>query len=191
MNNIGTKIKEIRKRKGYSQEELADFAKVNLRTIQRIENNKSEPRGTTLNLICSALDITTEDIFDYGKQEDNRFLVLFHLSVLAFLFFPLGNIILPFILFFSKKGKISNIDILGANVLNFQIVWTVLSYTLLFFYFYGFMMNGLSNKNIYRWSLYLFMGLYIFNIIVPIILAIATHKTKKPYKYPALLRIIR
>jgi len=43
MNEIGQKIREVRKRKGLSQEELAESAKVNLRTIQRIENNENEP----------------------------------------------------------------------------------------------------------------------------------------------------
>ncbi|MGC1633486.1 MAG: helix-turn-helix domain-containing protein, partial [Gelidibacter sp.] len=33
MNAIGKKIREVRKRKGLSQEELADSSKVNLRTI--------------------------------------------------------------------------------------------------------------------------------------------------------------
>ena len=45
MNLVGVKIKELRKKKGFSQEELAETAKVNLRTIQRIENNENEPRG--------------------------------------------------------------------------------------------------------------------------------------------------
>ena len=38
MNEIGKRIRDIRKKKGLSQEELAESAKVNLRTIQRIEN---------------------------------------------------------------------------------------------------------------------------------------------------------
>ena len=98
MNEIGEKIKEVRKKKGLSQEELAESSKVNLRTIQRIENNESEPRGKTLNLICEVLDINVEDILDYGKQPDKSYLIIFHLSVIAFLAIPVGNIILPLIL---------------------------------------------------------------------------------------------
>ena len=105
MKEIGLKIKELRKKKGWSQEELADEAKVNLRTIQRIENNESEPRGKTLSLICTALDINTEDILDYGKEEDHNYLFFFYLSVLSFLVIPLGNIILPLILWLNKKIK--------------------------------------------------------------------------------------
>jgi transcriptional regulator with XRE-family HTH domain len=42
MSHLGQKIKDARKQKGLSQEELADSAKVSLRTIQRIETNKNE-----------------------------------------------------------------------------------------------------------------------------------------------------
>lgn len=62
MSLIGRKINETRKSKGLTQEELAELSKVNLRTIQRIENNESEPRGKTLMLICEALDINLEDL---------------------------------------------------------------------------------------------------------------------------------
>ena len=85
MNEIGEKIKELRKKKGLSQEELAELAKVNLRTIQRIEKNESEPRGKTLNLICEVLEINIEDILDYGKLNDSNFLFFYHLSVISYL----------------------------------------------------------------------------------------------------------
>ena len=77
MNEIGKKIKEVRKKKGLSQEELAESSKVNLRTIQRIENDENESRGKTLSLICDVLDINTDDILDYGKYEDKSYLIVF------------------------------------------------------------------------------------------------------------------
>ncbi|WP_319502963.1 helix-turn-helix domain-containing protein [uncultured Draconibacterium sp.] len=72
MSIIGKKISETRKFKGLTQEELAELSKVNLRTIQRIENNESEPRGKTLILICEVLDIDIENLINSKKQiEDN------------------------------------------------------------------------------------------------------------------------
>lgn len=72
MSIIGKKISAVRKSKGLTQEELAELSKVNLRTIQRIENNESEPRGKTLILICEVLDINLEDLLNSKKQiEDN------------------------------------------------------------------------------------------------------------------------
>jgi transcriptional regulator with XRE-family HTH domain len=187
MNNIGTKIKEIRKRKGLSQEELAEAAKVNLRTIQRIENNESEPRGGTLNLICSALDITTETIFDYGKVEDKSYLVLFHLSALASFLLPLGNIIMPLIMWFNKKDKISGLKSLGANVLNFQILSTILTYISLLGYVY-IKINHIAG---YTWLIILFVIIYLLNIILPVILAIRTHKSNTIKYYPKLIPFIK
>ncbi len=61
MIGVGQKIRESRKLKGLSQEELADLAKVNLRTVQRIEANQNEPRGKTLNLLCEVLEINKRE----------------------------------------------------------------------------------------------------------------------------------
>jgi len=72
MNIIGKKISETRKSKGLTQEELAELSKVNLRTIQRIENNESEPRGKTLILICEVLDIDIEDLINRKKQTEGN-----------------------------------------------------------------------------------------------------------------------
>ncbi len=57
MTEVGKRVKEIRNKRGLSQEDLAELSKVNLRTIQRIENNETTPRGKTLRLIYDALDI--------------------------------------------------------------------------------------------------------------------------------------
>lgn len=59
---IGKKISEALKSKGLTQEGLAEKLKVNLRTIQRIERSESIPRGSTLNLICDALEIKPDDL---------------------------------------------------------------------------------------------------------------------------------
>jgi len=63
MNWIAKKIIETRMIKGLTQEELAEKATLNLRTIQRIENAENEPRGKTLKLICDALEISSEELF--------------------------------------------------------------------------------------------------------------------------------
>lgn len=62
MNIIAQKISESRKIKGLTQEELAEKAKINLRTIQRIESSENEPRGKTLNLICDVLEIDIKEL---------------------------------------------------------------------------------------------------------------------------------
>ncbi|PHR95237.1 MAG: hypothetical protein COA80_11045 [Leeuwenhoekiella sp.] len=61
MNLIAKKIVDTRKSKGLTQEELAEKANLNLRTIQRIENSENEPRGKTLKLICEVLEINLQE----------------------------------------------------------------------------------------------------------------------------------
>ena len=55
--NLAKKLKELRAVRGMSQEYLADESRVSLRTIQRIENNESEPTGETVKRIAIALDV--------------------------------------------------------------------------------------------------------------------------------------
>lgn len=62
MSIVSKKISETRIAKGLTQEELAEKSQVNLRTIQRIESNESEPRGKTLTLICQTLEINIKDL---------------------------------------------------------------------------------------------------------------------------------
>lgn len=187
MNEVGKKIKTIRNKKGLSQEALAESAKVNLRTIQRIENNESEPRGKTLNVICDVLDINTEDILDYGKQEDKSYLVIFHLSVLLFIAVPVGNIILPLILWLNKKDKIIGLKKTGANLLNFQIVWSVLAFTSITV----FTIFKIQHYGTPTFLLYLFIGLYAGNIILPILFAVKVGKGKTGNFYPDLIKLIK
>ncbi|MDW5289754.1 helix-turn-helix domain-containing protein [Formosa sp. PL04] len=191
MNEIGKKIRDVRKKKGLSQEELADAAKINLRTIQRIENNENEPRGKTLHLICEVLDLNAEDLLDYGKQTDKSFLIYFHLSVLVGLIIPMGNIILPFILWMTKKDKIIGLKDIGANLLNFQMVWTFFACTtLLIGVFLRIMHFEIGPGNLIL-SLYAWFVLYFINILLPIIFAIKIKKGKTGNFYPNLINVIR
>jgi len=128
MNSIGQKILEIRKRKGLSQEALSDLAKINLRTLQRIEKGETEPQGNTLRNLCNVLEINIEDILDYGKVIDNKFLQYFYLSVLSFFVIPLGNLIVPMILWVTKRDKIIDLNKLGIALLKVQLVWTIFFY---------------------------------------------------------------
>ncbi|WP_029038012.1 helix-turn-helix domain-containing protein [Salinimicrobium xinjiangense] len=187
MNKIGDKIKEARKTKSLSQEELADLAKVNLRTIQRIENNQNEPRGKTLSLICDVLEINAKDILDYGRQPDKNYLIYFHLSVLTFLAIPIGNIILPLILWLTKKDKVIGLERIGANVLNFQIVWTILT----FLSITGYAFLKIMHYGTLDIMLYIFFALYAVNMILPIVFAIKTKKGQIEEGYPTPFKLIK
>ncbi len=128
METIGTKISKIRKQKGLSQEELADLSKINLRTIQRIEKNENEPRGNTLKQICDVLEINIEELLTYGKIEDKNYIIFLHLSIITNIIIPLGNIIIPSLLWLNKRERIIDVNTQGKNILNFQIMYTLFSY---------------------------------------------------------------
>lgn len=60
--NLGQRLKALRATRGMSQEYLAETSKVSLRTIQRIENNESEPTGETIKRIANALDVPLTEL---------------------------------------------------------------------------------------------------------------------------------
>lgn len=167
METIGAKIVEIRKRKGLTQEQLSDLSKINLRTLQRIEKGATEPRSETLSNICRVLEVQMEDLLDYGKRDDLKFLKYFHLSVLACLFFPIGNVLLPMILWLTKRDQIIGLDEQGRNVLNFQILWSILFY--LSFTLWAFF--RICHFNHADWLLAIGCLLYLPNVVYPIFVA--------------------
>jgi len=54
------RIQALRKSKGYSQELLAEQSGVSLRTIQRVEQGETIPRGYTVQALATALDVPLE-----------------------------------------------------------------------------------------------------------------------------------
>lgn len=82
-------IKNLRNRKGYSQEVLADKSGLSLRTIQRIENGETEPRGDSLKRLAEVFEVTPDELIEWTAQEDTGFLISMNLSALSFLIFPL------------------------------------------------------------------------------------------------------
>jgi transcriptional regulator with XRE-family HTH domain len=68
-NNLAKKLKELRAKRGISQEFLADESRVSLRTIQRIENEESKPTGETIKRIAFALDIEFNELMESSVLE--------------------------------------------------------------------------------------------------------------------------
>lgn len=190
MINLGEKIKVIRKRKGLTQEELAEASKVNLRTIQRIENNQNEPRGKTLQLICEALDINSEDIVNYGKVDDKNYLIILHLSVISFIIIPLGNILIPLIIWLFKKDKILGLKEAGIRLLNFQILWTFISYLALIICIIIAMMHIDLGFISFKSLLLIFFLINFINIILPIIYTVKICNNHKGL-YPNIIKLIK
>jgi len=119
----GTLIKELRIKKGLTQEELADKTELSARTIQRIENGEVDPRAYSLQMIAKALDVDfslfvedepTED--KEKKAKEDRFLLgLIHLSGLVPLFIP------TILIWKNLKYKVEGITNHFYEVISFQL----------------------------------------------------------------------
>jgi transcriptional regulator with XRE-family HTH domain len=67
---LGQKILELRKAKGFTQEELVDRCKINVRTIQRIEAGEVMPRMFTIKTILEALGYDLNEIQFREAEEE-------------------------------------------------------------------------------------------------------------------------
>ena len=119
----GKLVKELRIKKGMTQEELADLTELSARTIQRIENGEVDPRAYTLQMIAKALEVDFS-IFTENESTENEdsedinkrnWLALIHLSGLLPLFFP------TIFIWNRKKAKIKGITIHYHSVISFQL----------------------------------------------------------------------
>lgn len=62
--DIGTKIKELRKARGMTQEELAKKTSLSIASIQGYEQKKYKPKLNTIAKIANALDVLPRDLID-------------------------------------------------------------------------------------------------------------------------------
>lgn len=60
--NIGDKILELRKSKGFSQEDIANKLNVSRQTVSKWETNSSVPDADKIAPLCDLFDITTDEL---------------------------------------------------------------------------------------------------------------------------------
>lgn len=65
---LGSRLRELRKRKGLNQEKLAELISVEPATISNIENGKNYPTMANLENILNVLNYTFLDVFDYEHK---------------------------------------------------------------------------------------------------------------------------
>lgn len=168
--NIGQVIKELRIKKGLTQEELAQETELSARTIQRIENGEVDPRAYSLQMIAKALDVDfslfVEDGFNESDEKiakDDIILGLMHLSSIIPVFIP------TIIIWNFKKNKVESITAHFKVVISFQIfIW--------FVFLIGFIQYYLLNLP------YLFYAGAVGTVFFSIMNAISVIN-HKPYSY--------
>lgn len=139
------RIIAARKSKGFSQEVLAERSGVSLRTIQRVEQGDTTPRGHTVLALAVALDVPLEVLQNEPEtmrepelgsaaeaptllpvlRSDPQFLQLLNLSALSLLLFPFLNIVVPLLLWRARRHDTEHVAEIGRRVLGFQILWQV------------------------------------------------------------------
>ena len=167
---IGLVIKELRIKKGLTQEELAERTELSARTIQRIESGLVDPRAYSLQMIAKALDVDFSLFVDDNSNEskeknmkDDIFLGLIHLSSLIPIFIP------AILLWNFKKNKVTNITEHFKVVISFQIfMWFIFLIGFIQYYILG--------------MLYAFYAGIICIIFFSIMNAISV-MNNKPYNY--------
>lgn len=114
---IKEQIKELREKKGWTQNDLAAESGLSVRTIQRIESGDSIPKGHTLNCL--------KDVFGNSLKTEDKIadqIKIMNMTCLSFLIIPFGNLIFPTYLWFKHREN-DEVDQLGRKILNFQITW--------------------------------------------------------------------
>lgn len=119
--DFGTKLIEVRKAKGLTQEEVAEMCKITARTIQRIESGKVKPRAFTIKLISETLgfDFFMSSNTNYDVNSENQKLKLEDRNVLWYMKD----------LFNLKTNKMRKISILSTSLLMVILMFTIFKTT--------------------------------------------------------------
>jgi len=172
----GLVIKELRIKKGLTQEELAEKTELSARTIQRIETGVVDPRAYSLQMIAKALDV---DYILFVEEQSNTqnekhlrddiVLGLLHFSSLIPILIP------ALLIWHFNKHKVANITEHFKVVASFQVfLWLI--------FFAGFIQY-------YKLGMpYAFYGGIIFTVFFSIMNAISVINNK-PYNYFFLEKI--
>lgn len=67
--NIGNKIRELRKKRGITQEQLADSIGISFQAVSKWENNISLPDITLAPAIASYFGVSMDELFDFSMEK--------------------------------------------------------------------------------------------------------------------------
>lgn len=195
-------LKQFRKIKQLSQQDLSEESGISVRTIQRIENNLSKGSPYIIKSLCKSLQIEIDDLevnnvqpeshetnsenvadsfeeVSFEKQIYIRQLKLINISSMLVLLFPLLNLLFPSILYWKlRKSLNSQADAL--KILSFQILWSLLTLLLMIFIpaisqlFFG--MQEFSGHPLFFW---IYLLSVVLNILFTIDTAIRLNKSRK------------
>ena len=189
ISNVGKIIKAKRKSKGYSIEELSHRSGVSAKTIQRLENDLTNPRGFTLQKIADALDIDIEILTNSFKQLSSidqlnetgiDELKKMNLLVLVMIVIPLTNLFFP-ILYFTKYKRLYLVHKYGSRIVSFQLLCSII--TALFLILAPFIRVSLNILFITSFGSILFTYLLFWFLNLSITIKIALQLSKEDFRF--------
>ena len=142
----------------------------------------------SLKRISNGLNVSPDELIDWTIKEDRRFLQALNLSALTFIFFPLLGIIVPLILWVSKKDKLKDVNKIGKDIINFEITWTILLFLI------PIILNSImiataevpNMRGIIITSLISFTFMYLLNFVFIIFNTLQIHNEKDVKYYPKI-----
>ncbi|MDC1162119.1 helix-turn-helix domain-containing protein [Tenacibaculum sp.] len=128
-SNLGYYVSDARKKKGLSQEALADKANVSLSTIQRIEKGTVKPRAYTLRIIAETLELDITQLIsnETNKANSKSFIPeskRINTVALILVFIPFMNAIIPFV-FWKTDKRIHPKNSVVGKIVSFQLLWSI------------------------------------------------------------------
>jgi len=184
-SEISTRIKDHRNKTDLSQDQLAIESGLNLRTIQRIENGETVPRGDSLRRLAIALGTSPDELINWKTKEDKNVLTVLILSQLSFIAFPVLGIVVPLIIWIMQKEKVKNVDEVGKSILNFQITWALIVFTIITVGAFFKIMHiniGIPSSFLLTFG----MIFYVYNIFIIVLNTILNQKDKYLFYKPAI-----
>ncbi len=172
-------LKELRKLRCLTQNELSEHSGISIRTIQRIEKGLTPGSAHTIKTLAKTLEVDSTDILISSEEEGTGYgdfhkVKLINFSILIVLLIPFGNLILPTILFFFHRSD-EYVNSLGRKIISAQILITfVLSVVSIFIFLIMGRGNGAIPKPVFV--------IYLMYTITTILIVIRTSKeidTKK------------
>ncbi|WP_026897639.1 helix-turn-helix domain-containing protein [Daejeonella oryzae] len=183
--DLHQRIVHARKKKGFTQEQVAELTNVTVRTIQRIESGDSIPRTFTLKAIASVLEIPFEEFISDqirdekpSKQplkpellnhitEDRHFLQMFCLSCFSYLLIPLLHFLVPVWILKRSNEQNPKVIAFARRLIRVQVYWMVsLQLLILFSLAFNFISASYFQKSYLMNYMWLFLLMYILNAMI-------------------------
>lgn len=170
---LGKKILELRKQKGFTQEELVEQCNINVRTIQRIEAGDVSPRSYTIKAILEVLGFDYETVFEetyvpgkfdafLGIKKDTIYKQLNTAMIFGIIYFIVG--------FFEVGAELLSFEKDSLAFKSIYISIKIIAIISVFFFYRGFVISGALFKNyLLQISAFLIVILTLFFSVLDVV----------------------